>query len=124
MVTNLTQLNNVNAADTDFLLGLFARADMSYDDKRVDTIDPSLSQMVEKAVDILKKNENGFLLVVTNPRIDSAHDETQANRALSETVALDTAVEKTIEAMGEKLHETLIVVTADHSNTMTLSGYP
>ena len=73
---------------------------------------------------ILKKNEKGFLLVVTNPRIDSAHDETQATRALSETVALDTAVEKTIEAMGEKLHETLIVVTADHSNTMTLSGYP
>ena len=52
MVTNLTQLNNVNVAETDFLLGLFARADMSYDDKRVDTIDPSLSQMVEKAIDV------------------------------------------------------------------------
>ena len=52
MVTDLTQLNNVNAAETDFLLGLFARADMSYDDKRVDTIDPSLSQMVEKAIDV------------------------------------------------------------------------
>ena len=73
---------------------------------------------------ILKKNQNGFLLVVTNPRIDSAHDETQANRALSETVALDTAVEKTLEAMGDALEETLIIVTADHSNTMTLSGYP
>ena len=73
---------------------------------------------------ILKKNQNGFLLVVTNPRIDSAHDETQATRAMSETVALDTAVEKTLEAMGDMLHETLIVVTADHSNTMTLSGYP
>ena len=73
---------------------------------------------------ILKKNENGFLLVVTNPRIDSAHDETQANRALSETVALDSAVEKTLAAMGDALDETLIVITADHSNTMTLSGYP
>ena len=73
---------------------------------------------------ILKKSEKGFLLVVTNPRIDSAHDETQATRALSETVALDTAVEKTLDAMSDMLHETLIVVTADHSNTMTLSGYP
>ena len=52
MVTNLTQLNDVNAAETNFLLGLFTRADMSYDDKRVDTIDPSLSQMVGKAIDV------------------------------------------------------------------------
>lgn len=61
---------------------------------------------------------------MTNPRIDSAHDATQANRALSETVALDIAVEKALEAMGDKLDKTLIVVTADHSNTMTMSGYP
>ena len=61
---------------------------------------------------------------MTNPRIKSAHDATQANRALSETVALDAAVEKAVEAMGGMLDETLIVVTADHSNTMTISGYP
>ena len=61
---------------------------------------------------------------MTNPRIKSAHDATQANRALSETVALDAAVEKAMEAMGDMLDETLIVVTADHSNTMTISGYP
>ena len=73
---------------------------------------------------ILKKNENGFLLVVTNPRIDSAHDATQSSRALSETVAMDTAVEEALQAMGDKIDETLIVVTADHSNTMTISGYP
>ena len=73
---------------------------------------------------ILKKDQEGFLLVVTNPRIDSAHDATQANRAMSETVALDTALEEALEAMGDKLEETLIIVTADHSNTMTISGYP
>ena len=73
---------------------------------------------------ILKKNEDGFLLVVANPRIDSAHDATQANRAMSETVALDTAVEEALEAMADKLDDTLIIVTADHSNTMTISGYP
>ena len=73
---------------------------------------------------ILKKDEDGFLLVVTNPRIDSAHDATQASRAMSETVALDIAVEEAMEAMGDKLDETLILITADHSNTMTISGYP
>ena len=73
---------------------------------------------------ILKRDEDGFLLVVTNPRIDSAHDETQANRAMSETLALDTAVEKALKAMSDQLDDTLILVTADHSNTMTISGYP
>ena len=52
MVTDVTQLNNVNAANTDFLLGLFARADMSYDDKRDPNVDPSLSQMVTKAIEV------------------------------------------------------------------------
>ena len=61
---------------------------------------------------------------MTNPRIDSAHDETQANRAMSETAALDTAVEEALKAMSDNLDETLILVTADHSNTMTIQGYP
>ena len=73
---------------------------------------------------VLKKNEEGFLLVVSNPRIKHAHDATQANRALSETVALDIAVEKTLEVMADMLDQTLLIVTADHSNTMTISGYP
>ena len=57
MVTDVTQLNNVNAAETDYLLGLFARADMSYDDKRDTNVDPSLSQMVTKAIEVCSKEE-------------------------------------------------------------------
>ena len=91
------------------------------DDKRVAKAGP---QEAIFKFQILKKNEDGFLLVVTNPRIKSAHDATQANRALSETVALDTAIEMALETMGDKLDETLVIVTADHSNTMTISGYP
>ena len=143
MVTDVTELNNVNAAATDRILGLFARGDMSFEDKRDILIEPSLSQMVVKAIEVyleeyqakldkigtfqlqvLKKNEEGFLLVVSNPRIKHAHDATQANRALSETVALDIAVEKTLEVMADMLDQTLLIVTADHSNTMTISGYP
>ena len=52
VVQDLTGLNNLNAAKTDHLLGLFARADMSYDDKRNDLVDPSLSQMVVKAIEV------------------------------------------------------------------------
>ena len=57
MVTDVTQLNNVNAAETDYLLGLFARADMSFDDKRDDLVDPSLSQMVDKTIEVWSAEE-------------------------------------------------------------------
>ena len=52
MVTDVTQLNNVSAAATDHILGLFARADLSFEDKRDTLIDPSLSQMVVKAIEV------------------------------------------------------------------------
>ena len=53
----MTQLSNVDASNTDYLLGLFARADMSYDDKRDSNIDPSLSQMVAKAIEVCSYEE-------------------------------------------------------------------
>lgn len=61
--------------------------------------------------------------MVEGGRIDHAHHATQANRALSETVALDEAVEKALELLADELDETLIIVTADHAHTMSISGY-
>ncbi len=48
----------------------------------------------------------------------------QIRTALSETVAMDRAVEKAMETLGDDLDDTLLLVTADHSHTMTISGYP
>jgi alkaline phosphatase len=59
-------------------------------------------------------------------RIDHAHHDAEANRALEETLPLDkswTLTMEKLEAAG-KLEDTLIIVTSDHSHTMTLSGYP
>ena len=74
---------------------------------------------------VLSKGDNGFFLMVEAGRVDHAHHAVQATRALSETVALDMAVEKAVEMledMGE-LDDTLIIVTADHAHTMSISGY-
>lgn len=44
--------------------GLFEPGDMTYDLERNVDMDPSLTEMVEVAIKILKKNPNGFYLLV------------------------------------------------------------
>ena len=64
--------------------------------------------------------------MVESGRIDHAHHDVWATRALSETVTLDATVEHTVNVLAEKglLEDTLIIVTADHAHTMSISGYP
>ena len=71
----------------------------------------------------MNKGDNGFFLMVESGRIDHAHHENQAVRALEETMQLDETLEAVLERMGDQLEETLIIVTADHAHTMSISGY-
>ena len=78
--------------------------------------------MTRTAISVLKENPNGFFLMVEGGRIDHAHHSGNAFRAVIETVAFSDAVRTAMEMTSEK--DTLIMVTADHSHTMTFSGYP
>lgn len=60
---------------------------------------PSLTNMTEKALEILKRNSNGFVLVVEGGMIDQAHHRGHAHRALSEAAAMDDAVKRSLEIM-------------------------
>ena len=55
-------------------------------------------------------------------RIDHAHHDGNAFRALTDTIELSNAVRAAVSKVN--LNETLIVVTADHSHTLTMAGYP
>ncbi|ODM99141.1 Alkaline phosphatase, tissue-nonspecific isozyme [Orchesella cincta] len=113
------------SADNDsYILGLFANSHMPYDKDRQagDNGHPSLSEMVGKAIDVLEQNENGYLLIVEGGRIDHANHDNLAKIALEETVALDAAIEMTKQRVN--LKDTLLVVTADHSHSMSINGYP
>ncbi len=112
---------------TDYLMALMAEYHIRYDDEySLMPHQPSLTDMVEVAVPMLMKNKDkGFALMVEGGRVDHAHHDTKANRALQETVALDRAVERTVEMLDAegRLEETLIIVTADHAHTMSIAGY-
>lgn len=78
--------------------------------------------MTEKAIKILQKEKNGFFLFVEGGEIDFGHHANLAHKALDETVEFAKAIQKAADLTSEE--DTLIVVTADHAHTMSMSGYP
>ncbi|XP_055379328.1 alkaline phosphatase [Condylostylus longicornis] len=126
VLSNNSDLNSFDTFNTDFVLGVFANGHLKYDHER-DTGPagmPSLANMTLKAIEVLKSKEKGFLLIVEGGMIDQAHHRGIARKALSETLALNDAVNASLNAMKDELDETLFIVTADHSHTLTINGYP
>lgn len=74
------------------------------------------------AIRQLQQSDDGYFLLVEAGRIDHAHHFGNAYRALVDTVALSDAVAAASDMT--KSDDTLIIVTADHSHTLTISGYP
>ena len=116
--------DNLNVQDDSNILGLFNASHMRFEADRANDIagEPSLTEMTLKAIDLLGKDPEGFFLMVEGGRIDHAHHVNNAYNALNETVEFSNAVAAAIEATNPE--ETLIIVTADHSHVMTMSGYP
>jgi alkaline phosphatase len=105
-------------------MGLFEPSHMQFDaDRGKDPgKEPSLAEMTGFAIKQLQTHDKGYFLLVEGGRIDHAHHFGNAYRALVDTVALSDAVSVAVQNVD--LSETLIVVTADHSHTLTISGYP
>ncbi len=106
------------------VLGLFEESHMQYElDRANDEMgEPSIADMTRAAITRLLRDEDGFVLMVEGGRIDHAHHGTNAARALEDTDAFDLAIKAALEMTDPA--ETLIIVTADHSHTMTMAGYP
>ena len=86
------------------------------------TYDPSLANMTRKAAEILKKNNNGFFLMVEAGHIDKAHHGSKANKAMDDVMAFDHAIEEFMNLMGDEMEDTLIIVTSDHGHTMSFGS--
>jgi alkaline phosphatase len=111
------------------LLGLFEPDHMNYEhDRPKDRAgEPSLAEMTGAAIARLSRisadqGGKGFVLMVEGGRIDHAHHAGNAYRALDETIALSDAVRVATEMTSTE--DTLILVTADHSHTLSFVGYP
>lgn len=121
-VYNKSGLNAVNLTRTSAILGLFKSGHMSYRSDADPNVEPSLQEMTETAIKLLQKEEKGFFLFVEGGKIDHGNHETKAYKALDETIEFHKAVASARDLTSSK--DTLIIVTADHSHTLSFSGYP
>lgn len=123
-ITTTEELHSLDAENTEYIMGLFGDVHVPYEVDRDTSLNgtPALKEMVMTALRRLKKNDDGFFLLVEGARIDHGLHYGQPRRALEELLAMEEAVAATIDMVD--LEETLIVVTADHSHVMTINGYP
>lgn len=122
-VRNTGELAALDPKSNAQVLGLFSPDHMAYDFERDKTAagEPSLAEMTKAAIRRVSQNANGYVLMVEGGRIDHGHHDGHAGWALSETVAMDDAVRAALDMTDRS--DTLIVVTADHSHTLTIAGY-
>eukprot|EP00794_Sanderia_malayensis_P012975 gene12975-14309_t len=123
-VWNDQQFKALDVNSVDHLLGLFEPSHMRYAAMRKydKSGEPSLTEMTELAINMLSKNDKGYFMLVEGGRIDHGHHAGNAYNALHDAVELANAVAKAQSMTKEE--ETLIIVTADHSHTFVIGGYP
>ena len=81
--------------------------------KQSDESNPTLSQMTEKAIDLLDDGENGFFLMVEGAHIDK-HSHNNESENMTEAMAeFDKAIKIALDYAKED-GNTLVIVTADH----------
>ncbi len=96
------------------LWGHFADGYMSFDiDKAPE--EPSLAEMTEKAIELLSKGKNGFVLMVEGSKIDPAAHSNEPVGLVSDILAFDLAVGKALE-FAKKDGHTAILIMSDHGN--------
>lgn len=101
ILRNNSDLKNLNTEDTEYVLGIFANGHLKYDYEREEGPSgmPALKDMTRKALEVLVSKKKGFLLIVEGGMIDQAHHRGAAKKAISETIALNEAVEESLEIL-------------------------
>lgn len=113
------------------LLGLFHPGDMNVWIDREYTKDPgvlgpytdqpTLYEMTQKAIDVLSTDKDGFFLMVEGASIDKQLHPMDWERATADMIEFDKAI-GVAQAFAAQKGDTLIVVTADHSHSVSMYG--
>lgn len=123
ILTTKAQLEEAEPYRTGGILGLFSNGVLAYSNQvEAASQQPSLSDMVRRAIIFLQQNRNGYLLIVDAALVTNAAEENNGERAITETLALDQAVRTAMSYAGDR---SLIIAAGKHSTGgMSLNGFP
>jgi alkaline phosphatase len=123
IVRTKSDLENVGTYPDAGLVGLFSSESLAFSkDIESGSQQPSLADMVRRAVRLLERNPKGYLLIVDASLVGTAAERNEGERMIAETVALDRAVATAREYAGEK---SLILAIGKHATGgLSLNGFP
>ena len=123
IVRTRAELDAVPAWRRPKLVGVFSKEDLAFVNQVEErSQQPSLSDMVRRAIQLLQYNVGGYLLVVDAGLMRKAAQENNGERTLGQTVELDRAVGVARSYGGEK---STIVVCGDVAiGGLNLNGFP
>lgn len=131
LVTNKTELTRETGEKVpDKLLGLFHTGNMDgWIDRhqwKGNTVkkfpdQPDLTDAFTAAVRVLEKNPNGFFLLLEAGLVDKYSHPLDWTRSVGDTIAFDKVVELA-KAYCEKHPDTLLIVTGDHTHSISVAG--
>jgi len=82
---------------------------------------PDLTDQVRVSLDILSRNDKGFVLMVESGRIDKYSHSLDWERSVYDTIMLDNAV-KVAKEFAAARNDTMIIVVADHAHPTAIVG--
>ncbi len=123
VVKTKAELERTDTFRSKTLVGFFGPDGLAYSNKlESGSQQPSLTDMVRRAVEILQANYKGYVLVVDASLCSQATEGNLGEQALIETLALDTAITTAAKYAGAS---SLIVAVGKHAiGGLTLNGYP
>jgi alkaline phosphatase len=105
------------------VFGAFASGELAYTDQmEARREQPSLPDMVRRAIELLQYNRGGYLLVVNARLMRTAAEQNDSEHTLAETVELDRAVAVARRYAGEK--STIVVCGNVGVGGLHLNGSP
>jgi alkaline phosphatase len=123
IVRSKAELENAPAYRTAPLAGFFSDGQLAFSNQiESGSQQPSLSDMVRRAIEFLQVHGEGYVLVVDASLATTAAERNEGEHLITETQALDHAIATAVKYAGEK---SLILAVGKHATGgFSLNGYP
>ena len=104
-------------------VGVFADGDLAYSNQiEAGSQEPTLPDMVQRAIEFLQIHQRGYLLVVDAELISRAAEQNDGQHVMTETLDMDRAISTALRYAG---NDAVVMAVGKHATGgMTLNGYP